>query len=399
MHGGVGEQADAVDAEVGEDLAAEADGADDAAGAILCSFAGAELLVQDDAAGVMRDAAEGAGFCAGFGWGSVDFKTGRGVVQVDESAAAFFRDPAQGAIDDFAAVAIGVEDFAGGAAGVDADQNWFAGLGAAAVEVAFDEGHVAFAAVDFTLVGDHAELAEFCLDGGFAGADDVALVAEAVADELGDGEDLHAVLLAEGDEVGDAGHFAVVAHDFADDAGGIEAGHAGEIDGGFCLAGADEDAAAAGAEGEDVAGAGEVGGGGIWRDGGLDGVGAVGGGDSGGDAFAGFNGLSEGGAEAGGVVLRHGEEAEEVGALLGEGEADEAAAVAGHEINGFRRGELGGEGEVAFVLTVLVVYNNDHAAGADFVEGAGDVSEYGVVVDAFGGHGCWITVTALLSLN
>ena len=122
--------------------------------------------------------------------------------------------------------------------------------GAVGAEVAADQGDVAFAAVDFALVGDHAELAVAGLDAGLAGADDVALVAQAVADELGDGEDLEAVLAAEGDEVGNAGHRAVVAHDFADDAGGIEAGHAGQVDGGLGLAGADQHAAAAGAQRE-----------------------------------------------------------------------------------------------------------------------------------------------------
>ena len=66
--------------------------------------------------------------------------------------------------------------------------------GAVGAEVAADEGDVAFAAVDLALVGDHAELAVAGLDAGFAGADDVALVAQAVADELGDGENLEPVL-------------------------------------------------------------------------------------------------------------------------------------------------------------------------------------------------------------
>ena len=61
---------------------------------------------------------------------------------------------------------------------------------------------------------------------------------------------LRRVKLAELDEVGNAGHGAVFVHDLADDAGGDEAGHAGEVDGGFGLAGADQDAAFAGAEGE-----------------------------------------------------------------------------------------------------------------------------------------------------
>src|SRR5208337_2365994 len=247
--------------------------------------------------------------------------------------------------------------------------------GAVGAEVAADEGDVALAAVDFAFVGDHSELAVAGLDAGLAGADDVALVAEAVTDELGDGEDFEAMFATKGDEVGDAGHFAVVAHDFADDAGRGEAGKAGEIDGGLSLAGADEDAAAARAQREDVAGTGEVGRGGAGIDGSADGAGAVGCRNPSRHAFAGFDGLSKCGAEARGVLLRHGKEAQVVGALLGEGEADEAAAVAGHEVDGLGGDVLGGQGQVALVLAVLVVDHDDHAAGLDFGQGAGDVCE------------------------
>ena len=247
--------------------------------------------------------------------------------------------------------------------------------GAVGAEVAANEGDVALATLDLAFVGDHAELAVAGLDAGFAGADDVALVAQAVADELGDGDHFEAVLPAERDEVGDAGHFAVVAHDFADDAGGGEAGEAGEIDGGLGLSGADQNAAAAGAQREDVAGTDEVGGGGAGVDGGADGMGAVGGRDAGGDAFSCLDGFGESGAEAGGVLLRHGKEAQVVGALLSEGEADEAAAVAGHEVDGFGGNVLGGQGEVALVFAILVVDHDDHAAQADVGHGAGDVGE------------------------
>ena len=116
----------------------------------------------------------------------------------------------------------------------------------------------------------------------------------------------------------------------------------------------------------------------LGTDGGADGVRAVGGGDAGGDAFAGLDGLGKGGAEARGVLLRHGEEAQVVGALLGEGEADEAAAVARHEVDGFGGDELGGQGEVALVLAVLVVDHDDHAAGTNLVQGAGDAGKGGV---------------------
>ena len=64
-----------------------------------------------------------------------------------------------------------------------------------------------------------------------------------------------------------------------------------------------------------------------------------------------------------------------VGALLGEGEADEAAAVAGHEVDGLGGDVLGGQGEVALVLAILIVDHDDHAAGLDIGDGAGNVGE------------------------
>ena len=57
VHGRVGEQADALNAQIGEDLAAEADGAQDAAGAGLGAFAGAQFLMEDEAAGLLRASA------------------------------------------------------------------------------------------------------------------------------------------------------------------------------------------------------------------------------------------------------------------------------------------------------------------------------------------------------
>ena len=51
VHRRIRQQADALDAEVGENLAAEADGAEDAPGAGLRAFAGAQLLVQNEAVG------------------------------------------------------------------------------------------------------------------------------------------------------------------------------------------------------------------------------------------------------------------------------------------------------------------------------------------------------------
>src|SRR6185437_9104857 len=80
-----------------------------------------------------------------------------------------------------------------------------------------------------------------------------------------------------------------------------------------------------------------------------------------------------------------------VRALFSEGEADEAAAVAGHEIDGLGGDVFGGEGEVAFVFAVFVVDDDQHAAGANFVEGSGDVGKRGLG-RALAGHAAEVIV-------
>lgn len=188
---------------------------------------------------------------------------------------------------------------------------------------------------------------------------------EAVSDEISDGDDLEAVLEGEFAELRQAGHGAVGVHDFADDAAGTESGEAGEVDGGFGLTGADEDAAFAGAEGEHVPGTREVIGGGIGLHRGEDGVGAVCRGDAGGDADAGIDGDGEVGAEVGGVARGDQGQVEPIADRRIEGEADEAAAVGGHEVDGFGGGEFSGEGEVTFVFAVFVVNDDEHLALAE----------------------------------
>src|SRR5208283_2692108 len=289
VHRGVRQEPNALDAEVGEDLAAEADSAKDAAGAGLGAFAGAQLLVEDEAGGWLLGLPGGnsrafgrknwrrrsgrKGRSSHLGGGGFDLEAARGVVQVEDDAAAGLGDDTHGLVENFAAAAVGEEDVACGAARVHANEDGMrarrternrrggvgrlravqavGGLGlrgtgmdsgALGAEVAADERDVALAAVDLAFVSDHAEFAVAGLDAALAGANDVALVAQAVANELGDGEHLEAVLAAEGDEVGDAGHLAVVAHDFADDAGGGETGEAREIHRGLGLAGTDQHA-------------------------------------------------------------------------------------------------------------------------------------------------------------
>src|SRR6266853_3111546 len=124
------------------------------------------------------------------------------------------------------------------------------------------------------------------------------------------------------DELGHAGHGAVFVHDFADDAGIIEAGDAREIDAGFGLPGADEDAAVAGAQRKHVPRPREI----LWLglgiDCGKDSYGSVGGADAGGDSDARVDGFAERSTMDRSIDRRHEREVEFVAALLGEREAN-----------------------------------------------------------------------------
>src|SRR5580692_111122 len=62
-------------------------------------------------------------------------------------------------------------------------------------------------------------------------------------------------------------------------------------------------------------------------------------------------------------------------ALIGHSEADQAASILGHEVDGFGRDLLGGESDVAFVLAVFIVDYDDHAAGAELLDGSRDIGE------------------------
>ena len=90
----------------------------------------------------------------------------------------------------------------------------------------------------------------------------------------------------------------VLADHLAQHAGRVEAGQAGQVDGGLGVAGPLEHAALAVAQREDVAGPGQVDGAGGGVDEGGDGGGPVGGRDAGGGAVAGVDRDGEGGAVA-----------------------------------------------------------------------------------------------------
>ena len=99
-----------------------------------------------------------------------------------------------------------------------------------------------------------------------------------------------------------------------------------------------------------------------------DGVRAVVRRDAGGDALARLDRDGERGLVAGAVVPAHQAEAQLLDALAGQRQADQAAGVAGHEVDRIRRGELRGDDQVALVFPVLVVDQDEHPAVARFLD-------------------------------
>jgi hypothetical protein len=176
------------------------------------------------------------------------------------------------------------------------------------------------------------------------------------------------VELGKGDEVVHPRHGPVFLHDLADHAGRVEAGEAGDVHRRLGMAGADQHAAVAGHQWEDVARRDDVLGplAGIDRH--RNGARPVAGGDSGGDSVARFDGGGEGGFVPGAVVAAHQAEAELLDAAPGQCKADEAAAVPGHEVHGVGRRHLSRDDEIAFILPVLVIDQDEHAAVARLVD-------------------------------
>ena len=191
---------------------------------------------------------------------------------------------------------------------------------------------------------------------------DEAVVPPPVLDQVGDGDHLQAVPLAVPDEIGDPGHRPVVVHDLADHAGRNQAGEPGEVDRRLGLAGAVEDAPRPGAKREDVTWLHEVVRAGRRVDGDLDRARAVVRRDSGRDALTRFDGDRERGAQRRLVPLRHLAQVELLAALRGQAQADQPPGVGRHEVDRLRRDELRRDRQIAFVLAIRVVDDDDESS-------------------------------------
>ena len=98
---------------------------------------------------------------------------------------------------------------------------------------------------DLGLVGDDGEIAVCRREVRLRNPVHQALLVLAELDEIGDGGDLQPVLFREFVQVGAARHGAVIVQDLADDPGGLEAGQVRQVNDALGMPGADQDAAVA----------------------------------------------------------------------------------------------------------------------------------------------------------
>ncbi len=202
----------------------------------------------------------------------------------------------------------------------------------------------------------------------FGGLFDQMVMLAAIGDQVADRADLQPVRLGEGDQIVHPRHRPVVLHDLADHARRVEPGKPRDIDRRLGMPGAHQHAAVARDQREDMAGRHDL----VLALGGVDrhrdGARAIMRGNAGRHPVARLDRDGEGSFVAGAVLPAHQVEPELVDARAGERQANEAAAVRCHEVDRVGRRHLRGDDQIALILAVLVIDQNEHAAVARFLD-------------------------------
>ena len=220
-------------------------------------------------------------------------------------------------------------------------------------------------------VDDQVQLAHHGLHALLADTLDHAFVGTAVGNQVGDGADLQAMPFGKADQVGKTRHRAVFLHDLADDGRRGQAGERPQVAPRFRMAGPGQHATGTRHHRKDVPRLHDVGRFGIGCHGGLDGLCPVGGRDAGGHPFGRLDGHGEVGAHLRAVDRCHQRQAQAPAAFLGQRQADQPPGVGGHEVDGLGRDEIGRQQQVALVLAVFVIDEDDHLAGPKISQNLG----------------------------
>ena len=190
----------------------------------------------------------------------------------------------------------------------------------------------------------------------------------AVLDNLSKGAGLETILLLEGTQLAEAGHGAILLHDFAAYAHGLKPCDAHHIHGAFCMPGTADNAALHSTQRETVAGLHEV----IERSLGLGelqrGDGTFERADAGGRTFLGIHAHGEGGVVLLRVVLGLHGQSQGINTFGSHGHADETACMRGHKVDILRRSKLSGADEIGLVFALRVVCHKNEPAQAQLLE-------------------------------
>ena len=178
--------------------------------------------------------------------------------------------------------------------------------------------------------------------------------------EVCNGHELHVVLLGQFHQLGEPGHRPILIHDFHDHTCGLKACKPREVHSCFGVSRAPKDTSGLGAQRKDVSGPSQLAWLGVGTNQGLDGFGPVAGGDARGATMPHqIDGDRERRFEGRVVGLDHQAQLEFVASRLEKRGANEPSAVGGHEVDDFWRCVTRSNEKVPFVLTVLIVDDND----------------------------------------
>src|SRR5450756_80642 len=221
--------------------------------------------------------------------------------------------------------------------------------------------------VDVIAVADDAPSPDFRRKPSIGDAVHEALGLEAMRDELRDGDECQAVLLREALELGPASARAVLAQNLANHSGWCEAGKAGEIDGRLSVAHALEYSSLARAQRRDVSRTAQIARNGVGIDSDPDGFGAILCAHSRGDtkALVRIDADGESRAVLVGIDFALLSELELVGTFPRKRETNPPARLTDHEVDHFRPDQLRRADEIAFVLAILIVGDDDQLASLD----------------------------------
>src|SRR5688572_11604186 len=288
------------------------------------------------------------------------------LVEIDHDAAPLRLDHLHRRVELPAAVAAeGVEDVAREALRVHPHQHALT-IG----QVAVDQRHM-LVVVDVVAIPDDLPRTMLRRQSRLSDAMHQTFVLQPVRHELRDRDERQAMVFRELLQLRSTRGGAVVIQDLTDHAGWVESRQARQVDRRLRMPDALEHTALARAQGEDMATVTEVAGhrGRVYRD--ADRGRAILSADTGADAEARrrIDAHRVCRAIIVDVGLAHGCEPELVDALARQRDANEAARLPNHEVDHLGRHELRRANEVALILPVLVVGNDDEAAGANVVYG------------------------------